>query len=74
MIRLGIFFQHPDFHFELDDPDIGLVYLTTAATLDGTYVDTIKLAPSDVGSLAGAECVITGWGNTKVGKYLLLIL
>ena len=33
-------------------------------TIDGTFVDTITLAPADAEDFVGAECEIAGWGQT----------
>ena len=33
--------------------------------IDGTFVDTITLAPADAEDFVGAECEIAGWGQTE---------
>ena len=33
--------------------------------IDGTFVDTIALAPTDAEDFVGAECEIAGWGQTE---------
>ena len=33
--------------------------------IDGTFVDTIALAPADAEDFVGAECEIAGWGQTE---------
>ena len=33
--------------------------------IDGTFVDTISLAPADAEDFIGADCEIAGWGQTE---------
>ena len=63
-------FQHGGYDKSLDlsPDDIAVVRLDKAATVDGTYVDTVRLPAADDGNLLGAKCTITGWGKTKIGK------
>ena len=61
-----LFLQHPDY-----DPDNGLyndiavIEVRGEIAIDGTFVDTIALAPADAEDFVGAECEIAGWGLTE---------
>ena len=39
--------------------------------MTNTFVDTIALPDADAGDFVGSNCVITGWGNTQIGEFIM---
>ena len=72
--------RHPSYNDFTLDNDIALLRLDTPVTLgDGTYspytkTATIPLIPATIGSLAGVNASVTGWGLTSEGGSLSNIL
>ena len=56
------FLQHPDYGLY---NDIAVLEVDGEVAIDGTFVDTIALAPADAEDFVGAECEIAGWGQTE---------
>ena len=61
-----IHFQHPDYGLY---NDIAILEVDGEVSIDGTFVDTIALAPADAEDFVGADCEIVGWGQTESKYY-----
>ena len=65
--------RHPSYNDDTLDNDIALLRLYTPVTIgDGanspyTKTATIPLVPATIGSLAGVNAWVTGWGLTSEG-------
>ena len=42
--------------------------------IDGTYVNTIPLAPADAEDFVGADCEIAGWGQTECKLTYIMVV
>ena len=64
--------KHPSYNPSTKDNDIALLRLDAPVTIGGsgaTKTALIPLVSSSVGSLAGVNSTVTGWGNTEIAGY-----
>jgi secreted trypsin-like serine protease len=60
--------RHPSYNPNTFDFDIALLRLQSAVTIGGSGAATtalVPLVPANIGSLAGTNSWVTGWGNTE---------
>ena len=70
-----LLFQHPNWNGDImQGNDVGLVYIEEAMDIEGNgFAAVIQMAEED-SDWMGAECVITGWGNTIFGKQVTVLV